>query len=61
MKERLEKLKALLDEIMSDSYADQYGIADFISDDTPKLQAQMDKLSKESAFYQTTLDQLDEI
>jgi len=55
MKERLEKLKALLEEIKSNCYADQYHVADF------GTEGEMNKLIKERDFYDDTLSELDKI
>ena len=52
MKERLERLKQLLEELKGESYTQQYGIADF---DYPN---QRDELAKESAFYQRILNEI---
>ncbi len=53
MNERLIKLKTLVEEIKSDSFSDQYSIADT---DNNKL---MEKLSRESHFYQKILNQIE--
>ena len=46
MKERLLKLEELIEKFKEDSYADQYGIADFV-EKSVELQKQMYKLCKE--------------
>lgn len=56
MKERLDKLKQLIEELKGDSYGDQYGICDI-----EHLKPELNKLAKESAFYQRTLDEIDKI
>jgi len=60
MKERLEKLKILLEELKSDSYAEQYGICDFV-DRHPNIKAKSDQLAEECAFYQNTLDKIEKL
>jgi len=50
MKERIKELTDLLERLRSESYGDQYGIADFIETD-PKLQKDMDELAAESDMY----------
>lgn len=39
MKERLEQLKNLLEDMRSDSFSDQYGIADFVKGDAGNQKA----------------------
>lgn len=53
MKQRLNKLKELVEEIKSDSFSDQYHFADSNKD------MLMEKLSNESAFYQKILKQIE--
>jgi len=49
-KGRAEKLKSVLEEIVSDAFADSYGIADW-----PGMDEQRRKLATETAFYQKLL------
>ncbi len=58
MNERLEKLKALLDELRSDAFGDCYGIADFI-DEYPYLKIQSEKLSAEISIYDKALKDIE--
>ena len=60
MKERLEKLKILLEELQNHSHADQYGIADLV-ETNPKLKERMNTLASESEFYQNSLDKIDKL
>jgi hypothetical protein len=60
MNERLNRLKELTKELLDDSYADQYGIADFVETDKRAKKA-IDNLATESAFYQKMLKNIDEL
>lgn len=59
MKERLQKLKRLLEELKSDSFGAQYGIADFAEKNT-EVDNQLKVLARESAFYQMLLKELED-
>jgi hypothetical protein len=58
MKERLEQLKKLLFELKSDSYSDQYAIADFIQGDGKNEKA-IQQLSAESELYLKLITKID--
>lgn len=56
MKERLEQLKKQLIEMRSESYSEQYGIADFASIDNSQKEA-IDLLAEESHLYTSLINQ----
>lgn len=56
MKERLEQLKKLLEDMRSDSFTDQYAIADFVKDNKSNYKA-LNELAEESQFYTKLINQ----
>lgn len=56
MKERLEQLKKQLIEMRSESYSDQYSIADFVSIDNSQKEA-INLLAEESQLYTSLINQ----
>jgi len=60
MEDRLIRLKEIMKELLDDSYADQYGIADWVEKDN-RAKIRMDKLATESNFYQKILKSIDEL
>lgn len=56
MKERLEQLKNLLEDMRSDSFSDQYSIADFVKGDAGNQKA-IAELAEESQFYTNLINQ----
>jgi len=49
--ERLKSLNSLVEKLLSESFSDQYSIADFI-EDNPQLAKRMEILATESSLYQ---------
>lgn len=58
MNERLNKLKELLEELKSNSYGDQYGLADFV-ETNKSAEQRMNELAAESALYQKMLNDIE--
>jgi hypothetical protein len=57
--ERLTKLRELIEQLKGESFGEQYGLADWAESD-PKINEQLNDLSKETAFYQKLLRELEE-
>lgn len=58
MKERLLKLKEMIEELKSNNVGDQFGIADFV-EKNQQLQVQMNKLCAENSMYERQIKEID--